>query len=158
DKKVPPAPEPALPVITFADALSFHVDGDDIDVVHVDPAHTDGDSLVRFKKANVIHMGDTFFSSGYPFIDLSSGGSIDGYVRAADRVLTLAQPTTRIIPGHGPVADRAKLKSFRDMLATIRDRVKKLVAAGKSLDEVQATRPSAEFDATWGGAFITGPQ
>ncbi len=158
NKKVPPSPEPALPVITFADSLAFHVNGDDVEVVHLDPAHTDGDSMVWFKKANVLHMGDTYFSTGYPFIDLSSGGSVDGYVKAADRALAIAQPSTKIIPGHGPVTDREKLRAFRHMIVTIRDRVKKLAAAGKTLDEVQAARPSAEFDATWGTAFIRGPQ
>jgi glyoxylase-like metal-dependent hydrolase (beta-lactamase superfamily II) len=158
NRKVAPLPEPALPVITFPDSLSFHLDGEDIEVFHVDPAHTDGDSIVHFKKANVIHTGDTFLSGGYPFIDLSSGGTVDGFVRAADRVLAIAQPTTRIIPGHGPVADKAKVKAFRDMVATVRDRVKKLVAEGKSLEAVRATKPTAEFDAAWGGAFIRGPQ
>jgi cyclase len=158
NKRVPPSPEPALPVITFSDSLAFHLNGDDIDVMHVDPAHTDGDSIVYFKKANVLHMGDTFTSAGYPFIDLSSGGTVDGFVKAADRALTLAQPTTKIIPGHGPVADRDKLKSYRDMIVTIRDRIKKLAAAGKTLAEVQAAKPTAEYDAAWGGAFIRGPQ
>ena len=154
NRKVPPSPEPALPVITFTDSIAFHVNGDDLEIVHVDPAHTDGDSIVYFKKANVLHMGDTFFSNGYPYIDLGSGGSVDGYVKAADRALAIAQPTTKIIPGHGPVVDREKLRVFRDMIATIRDRIKKLAAAGKTLEQVQAAKPTAEFDATWGGAFI----
>jgi cyclase len=158
NKKVPPSPEPALPVITFSDSLSFHLNGDDIEVIHVEPAHTDGDSIVFFKKANVLHMGDTFTWGGYPFIDRSSGGTVDGFVTAADRGLALAQPSTKIIPGHGPVGDREKLKVYRDMIVTIRDRIKKLAAAGKSLADVQATKPTAEFDATWGGAFIRGPQ
>jgi len=154
NRKVPPSPEPALPVITFGDSLSFHLDGEDIDVWHVEPAHTDGDSLVYFHKDNVLHMGDTFTSGGYPFIDLSSGGTVEGFVRAADRALAVAQPTTRIIPGHGAVTDRAKLKQFRDMIVTIRDRVKKLIAEGKTLEQVQAAKPTAEFDTAWGGAFI----
>ncbi|MDB4966988.1 MAG: Beta-lactamase domain protein [Myxococcales bacterium] len=154
NKKMPPSPEPALPVITFADSLSFHLDGEDIDVWHVQPAHTDGDSIVYFRKDNVLHMGDTYFSSGYPFIDLSSGGTVEGYIRAADRALAMAQPTTRIIPGHGAVTDRNKLKQFRDMIVAIRDRVKKLVAEGKTLEQVQAAKPTAEFDAAWGAFFI----
>jgi glyoxylase-like metal-dependent hydrolase (beta-lactamase superfamily II) len=154
NKKVPPSPEPALPVITFTDSIAFHVNGDDLEISHVEPAHTDGDSIVYFKKANVVHMGDTFFSTGYPYIDLSSGGSIEGYVKAADRVLAIAQPSTRIIPGHGPVVDREKLRGWREMLVTIRDRIKKLAAAGKTLEQVQAAKPTAEFDAAWGGAFI----
>jgi len=158
NKEIPPAPAAALPVITFAESMAFHLNGDDIEIVHVDPAHTDGDSFVFFKKANVLHMGDTYFSAGYPFIDLSSGGSVDGYVKAADRALAMTQPSTKIIPGHGPVADRDKLRAFRDMIVTIRDRVKKLAAAKKTLAEVQAAKPSAEYDATWGKAFISGPQ
>lgn len=154
NKKVPPLPEPGLPVITFADSMSFHLDGEDIDVQHTEPAHTDGDSLVFFRKDNVLHMGDTFMTGGYPFIDIGSGGSVDGIVRAADRALALAQPTTRIIPGHGPVGDRAKLKQYRDMVATVRDRIKKLVAEGKTLEQVQAAKPTAEFDAAWGTSFI----
>jgi cyclase len=153
-KKVPPSPPAALPVITFAQSLSFHLDGEDIDVFHVEPAHTDGDSIVHFQKANVIHMGDTYFSSAYPFIDLGSGGGIEGYVRAADRVLSMAQPSTRIIPGHGAVTDKVKLKVWRDMLVTIRDRIQKMVTAGKSLADVQAAKPTAEYDAAWGGGFI----
>ena len=154
NRKVPPAPPAALPVITFTDSLAFHLNGDDIEVSHVDPAHTDGDSIVWFKKANLIHMGDTFMSAGYPFIDLSSGGSVEGFVKAADKALALAQPSTKIVPGHGPLADREKLKQFRDMVVTIRDRVKKLAVAGKPLAEVKAARPTAEFDKAWGNAFI----
>ncbi|HXU73669.1 MAG TPA: MBL fold metallo-hydrolase [Polyangia bacterium] len=154
NKKVPPAPPAALPVITFTDTIAFHLNGDDIEVTHVDPAHTDGDSIVWFKKANLLHMGDTFMSGGYPFIDVSSGGTVDGFVKAADRGLAIAQPSTKIVPGHGPLADRARLKEFRDMVATIRDRVKKLALAGKSLAEVKAARPTAEYDKAWGHAFI----
>jgi cyclase len=154
NKEIPPSPEVALPVVTFTDSMAFHVNGDDLDVTHVAPAHTDGDSIVYFHKANLIHMGDTFFSTGYPFIDLDGGGTVEGYIKAADRALALGNATTKIIPGHGPVVDKAKLKEFRDMIATIRDRVKKLAAAGKSLADVQAAKPSAEYDAAWGNAFI----
>jgi glyoxylase-like metal-dependent hydrolase (beta-lactamase superfamily II) len=157
-KTIPASPSAALPVVTFNDDLTFFFNGDEIHVVHVAPAHTDGDALIHFKKANVLHMGDTFTWGGYPFIDRSSGGTVDGFVTAADRGLALAQPSTKIIPGHGPVGDREKLKVYRDMIVTIRDRIKKLAAAGKSLADVQATKPTAEFDATWGGAFIRGPQ
>lgn len=155
-KQVPPTPAAGLPVITFAQSLSFHLDGEDVDVFHVDPAHTDGDSIVYFHKANVIHTGDTYFSNGYPFIDLSSGGSSEGYVKAADRVLGMATADTRIIPGHGAVADRAKLKAFRDMIVTLRGRVQKLVAAGKSLADVKAAKPTADYDAAWGKGFMSG--
>jgi glyoxylase-like metal-dependent hydrolase (beta-lactamase superfamily II) len=154
NRQVPPAPEIALPVITFSDTLSFHVNGDDLDVAHMDPAHTDGDSIVYFRKANILHMGDTFMSASYPFVDVSSGGTVAGFIKAADRGLRLANATTKIIPGHGPMADRAKLQQFRDMIVVIRDRIQMLAAAGKSLADVQAARPTAEYDAAWGGGFI----
>lgn len=158
-KHFPPSPPAALPVITFADSISFHFNGEDIDVTHVDPAHTDGDSIVRFTHANVIHTGDTYVSAGYPLVDLSSGGHIDGFVRAADRVLAMANATTRIIPGHGPVSDRAGLAIWRDMVVTIRDRVRKLMAQHRSLAEVQAAKPTADFDPKWQtGQFIQGTQ
>jgi glyoxylase-like metal-dependent hydrolase (beta-lactamase superfamily II) len=99
-------------------------------------------------------MGDTFTTSGYPFIDLESGGHVDGFLTAADRVLAIAKPTTKIIPGHGPVSDRVGLQAWRQMIATIRDRVAKGVAAKKTLAEVQAGHPTQEFDAKWGNTFI----
>ncbi len=118
------------------------------------PAHTDGDTVVHFKKANVVHMGDCFFNGMYPFIDLSSGGSIDGVIAAADKVLGVVDMNTKIIPGHGPVGDKAALQIYRDVLASIRDRVKTMVAAGKTLDEVKAAAPTKDFDAKWGEGFM----
>src|SRR5262249_39479731 len=99
-----------------------------------------------------------FVSEGYPYVDLASGGSVDGVVRAAERILSVAKDDTRIIPGHGKVTNRARVKAWHTMLVTIRDRIRALVTQGKSLAEVQATKPTAEFDAEWGGAFISGPQ
>jgi cyclase len=153
-QKVPAAPKAALPIITFADAVTFHLNGDEIRSFHVAPAHTDGDTVVHFKKANVVHMGDCFFNGMYPFIDLSSGGSIDGIVAAADKVLAMVDMNTKIIPGHGPVGDKAALQIYRDVMATVRDRVKALVVAGKTLDEVKAAAPTKDFDAKWGTGFI----
>jgi cyclase len=154
NRKTPPSPEAALPVVTYAEAVTFHLNGDDVDCFHVAPAHTDTDSIVVFKKANVVHMGDTFFNGFYPFIDVSTGGSLEGVLAAAERVLALANDTTQIIPGHGPVGKKADLKAYRDMLATVRDRVKPLVVAGKSLAEVQAAKPLASLDETWGKGFM----
>jgi cyclase len=153
-EKVPPSPKAALPIITFAESVAFHLNGEDIQSFHVAPAHTDGDTVVHFKKANVVHMGDCFFNGMYPFIDLSSGGSIDGVVAAADKVLALVDMNTKIIPGHGPVGDKAALQIYRDVMASIRDRVKALVTAGKTLDEVKAAQPTKDFDAKWGGGFM----
>jgi cyclase len=153
-QKVPASPKAALPIITFGDAVTFHLNGDEIRSFHVAPAHTDGDTVVSFKKANVVHMGDCFFNGMYPFIDLSSGGSIDGIVAAADKVLGMVDMNTKIIPGHGPVGDKAALQIYRDVMATVRDRVKALVKAGKTLDEVKAAQPTKDFDEKWGAGFM----
>jgi glyoxylase-like metal-dependent hydrolase (beta-lactamase superfamily II) len=154
-RTVPATPAIGLPVITFTDSASFHLNGEDIEVFHVDPAHTDGDSIVWFEKDDVVHMGDTFMSKGYPFVDLSSGGNLEGFIKAADKVLARAKDTTRIIPGHGPVVGKAELKKFRDAVATIAGKVKKAVAEGKTLEQIQATKPTAEYDATMGAGFIS---
>lgn len=154
NRKVPASPAAALPVITFTSDLSFHLNDSEIHVIHVDPAHTDGDSIVHLVKANAIHMGDTMMTMSYPFVDTSSGGRYAGFIAAADRALALANDTTKIIPGHGPVTDKAGLQAWRDMLVSIRDSVGKLVAAGKTLEQVLAAKPSAQWDATWGVKFI----
>jgi glyoxylase-like metal-dependent hydrolase (beta-lactamase superfamily II) len=154
NRATPPSPAVALPLVTFAESVSFHVNGDDVDAVHVAPAHTDGDVVVFFRKANVIHGGDTLFNGMYPFVDLSSGGSVDGMIAAADRILAAADASTKIIPGHGPLATKADVKAYRDMLTASRDAVKPLVAAGKSLDEVKAAKPTAALDEKWGKGFI----
>jgi glyoxylase-like metal-dependent hydrolase (beta-lactamase superfamily II) len=153
-ERTPPQPPAAWPIITFADSVSFHLNGDDLDVTHVAAAHTDGDSIIRFQKANVLHMGDTFFNGMYPFIDVDSGGSIDGIIAAADRGLASSDASTKIIPGHGPLGTRADLQAYRDMLAGIRDRVKVLVAQGKTLEQIIAAKPSAQWDAKWGKGYM----
>lgn len=152
--RVPASPEAALPVVTYTESVSFHLNGDEIACFHMPPAHTDGDSIARFRKANVIHTGDLFFNGLYPFIDASTGGSLEGMITAADRVMGVADDATQIIPGHGPMAKKADLKAFRDMLAGVRDKVKPLVAAGKTLAEVQTAKPTQAFDETWGKGFL----
>lgn len=153
-RTTPPAPAKALPVITFADSLTLHLNGDSIRVVHVKAAHTDGDALIYYTKANVIHMGDVFFRGSYPFIDATSGGHVDGMVEAADRALALIRADTKVIPGHGGLSTKADLQEYRRVVATVRDRVRSLVQQGKSLAEVAAAKPTAEFDAAWGKGFI----
>ncbi len=151
---VPPSPAAALPVVTFADQLSFHWNGEEIRVFHVKPAHTDGDAIVYFTRSNVIHTGDIFFNGMYPFIDGSSGGSVAGMLQAVDQVLVLANADTRIIPGHGPLGTRADLVNFRSMLVTVTERISALIRQQKTLDEVVAAKPTAEFDAAWGKGFL----
>jgi cyclase len=152
--KVEAAPQKAWPVVTFTDSIALHLNGDDVEVVHVAKAHTDGDALVKFRRANVLHMGDTWFNGGYPFIDLSSGGTIDGYIAALDRGLALSDADTMIVPGHGPLGDRAKLQAYRDALAAARAQIAKLKAAGKSKEAVIAAKPTASTDDTYGKGFI----
>jgi glyoxylase-like metal-dependent hydrolase (beta-lactamase superfamily II) len=154
---VPPSPETAWPVVTFDDGVTFHLNGQTIEVTHVEPAHTDGDSFVYFREADVLHTGDTYFSGMYPYFDVSSGGRFEGMVSATDRALAMAGPKTRIIPGHGPLSTRADLEGTRKMLLTVRDRVRKLIRDGLGRDEVIAAKPTEDFDAVYGGGFMTPP-
>ena len=156
ERAVPASPPGALPVVTFNDSASFHMNGDEIRAIHVARAHTDGDVIVHFRKANVLHAGDTYFNGKYPFIDLDSGGSIAGLLGAIDAMLALADAETRIIPGHGPVSGRADLEAYRKMLVETTTRVRTLRAEGKTADEVVASVPNADYDATWGTSFING--
>ena len=149
-----PAPKAALPIVTFAGSVTFHLNGDDIVAFHVPKAHTDGDVIVHFTQRDVIHMGDVFFNGMYPFIDTSSGGSVRGVIAGCDRVLAIATDATKIIPGHGALGNRTDLKAYRDMLAAVADRVASLLAEGKTPDQVVAANPSAEFDARFGGGFM----
>jgi glyoxylase-like metal-dependent hydrolase (beta-lactamase superfamily II) len=151
NQKVPAAPHAALPVVTFSDAVTFHVNGDSIAVVHVGPAHTDGDAIVHFMKANAVHMGDVFNNTGLPFIDRSSGGNSAGFITAADLVYGMTNAQTRIIPGHGQVADRTRLKAWRDAIFTVRERIAREVKGGKTIEQVLALKLSAEFEKEWPG-------
>jgi glyoxylase-like metal-dependent hydrolase (beta-lactamase superfamily II) len=146
NEKVSASPGVALPVVTFGDGVTLHLNGDTLHVVHVANAHTDGDSIVHWQKANVLHMGDTFFHrESFPFIDLDSGGSIDGVIAAAEKGLQASNDQTRIIPGHGPVATRAELAAYRAMLVDIRAKVAAGIAAKRTLAQIQASKPAARY-------------
>ena len=153
-----PSPKPALPVVTFAGAMSFHINGEEIRAIHVPRAHTDGDSIVHFLGSDVIHMGDVYFNGFYPFIDTASGGTIDGVVAACDQVLGIATDRTKIIPGHGPLATKADLQAYRDVLAAASSRIKKLIAEGRKLEEIVAAAPMKDYDEKWGKGFIAAPK
>ena len=152
----PASPADALPQQTFSSSKELHANGEIVMLQYFQPAHTDTDICIHFQKANVIHMGDTFFNGFYPVIDASTGGKINGMILAADKILTLVNNNTKIVPGHGPLGNKADLTKFRDMLVVARDRVQKLKAAGKSAGEIAASKPFADLDATWGKGFFNG--
>jgi len=154
NRTTPASPAGALPVITFADAVNFHWNGENINVFHVAPAHTDGDAIIHFKKANVVHMGDTYFSGVYPYIDVSAGGSVNGLIAGVNQVLAMIDDDTKIIPGHGTLSNKSELREYRNVLETLRDRIAKLVAEGKSKEEVIAAKPTEDYDPKWGGGFM----
>jgi glyoxylase-like metal-dependent hydrolase (beta-lactamase superfamily II) len=150
----PAATPAALPVITFGENVTLHLNGESATAYHVPRGHTDGDAIVHFSGSNVIHMGDIFFNGRYPYIDLDGGGSVQGMIAAMDKALALANEETRIIPGHGELATSADLKSHRDMLQKATDQVQALIDQGKSLDEAIAAKPTAEWDDTLGQVWI----
>ena len=159
NQTIPPSPLAALPMVTYADAMTLHVDGETVQLFHPPSAHTDNDTLVHFKRANVIHASGTIGGDGgYPFFDMSSGGSLAGMIVAEDKMLSLADDKTRIVADEGEPATTETLKASRDMLVTLRARVQKLIDEGKSEDEAVATKPTKDFDAKWvhQGNFVTG--
>lgn len=152
----PPAPSGAIPSHVFDNNDTLRTNGETIELVHYAPAHTDSDISVHFTEADVLHVGDTWFNGFYPFIDYSSGGNIDGMIDATGKNLQAATVKTIVIPGHGPVGDRAQLMEYRDMLATVRDRVAALKRQGKPVEIAIAEKPTAPYDAKWGGGLVTG--
>lgn len=144
-----------LPQVTFSDSVTFHTNGFEAFVFHLERAHTDGDGAVHFRNVNVIHAGDVFFNKLFPFIDLDSGGSVDGFIAAQRKILSMADDDTVIIPGHGVLADKADLQAAVDMLADAQSRVGALVAAGRSADEIVAENPLADYHDGWNWGFIT---
>ena len=140
----PPAPKAALPVLTYAHSLTFHMNGDTIDVVHTGGGHTDGDSVIYWRKANVLHTGDMMMHrSGFPFVDLSSGGNVRHLLVSIDQMIAMTDANTVVIPGHGPLATRADLIAWRAMIATAVERVEALKSAGRTLDQIKAAKPLA---------------
>lgn len=149
------APPAALPLVTFSDGLSLHLNGQDVRAIHVAHAHTDGDALVWFEQAKVLHMGDLYFNGLYPFIDVDAGGSIHGMIAGVQRALAMIDDRVIVVPGHGPLSNRAELKRYGEMLVVLRDRIAALKAQGKSLQQAIQAKPSAEYDAALGGKFIS---
>ena len=160
---IPPSPPAALPAVTYADTLTIHFDGETVQLFHSPRAHTDNDTLVYFKRANVIHASGTFGGDrSYPFFDMSSGGSLAGMISAEEKMLSLSDGKTRIIPDEGDPGSTQGLEASRDMLVAVRVRVQKLIDEGKSEDQVVADKPTQDLDARWvqpgsplGGDFFT---
>jgi glyoxylase-like metal-dependent hydrolase (beta-lactamase superfamily II) len=154
----PAAPPVALPVVTFAQSVTLHLNGDEIRAIHMPNAHTDGDAVVHFVRNDVIHMGDIYFNGMYPFIDDATGGSVEGVIAACDKVDAIVGDKTKVIPGHGALSNKAELKAYRDMLVTVSGRVKDMIRQGKKLEEITAANVTADLDEKWGKGFIKGPK
>lgn len=158
DKTTPAWPKDALPVITFNDRVTLHFNGEIATVYHVPNGHTDGDAIVHFPASDVIHMGDIYFNGLYPYIDLDGGGSIHGMIAGAELGLSIAGDATKIIPGHGPLSNKAGLVEYRDFLVQARNNVQQLIDEGKSLEEAVTARPTEQWDAILGEVWITPEQ
>ncbi|MEY2485153.1 MAG: hypothetical protein QOH39_801 [Verrucomicrobiota bacterium] len=152
----PPAPSGALPTKLFDSEQTLHLNGSPIALKKYSPAHTDSDISVEFTDADIVHVADTFWNGHFPFIDYSTGGSIDGMIRAAETNVAKVTDKTIVVPGHGPIGNKSQLIEFRDMLVSVREKVADLKNQGKSLDEVVAAKPTANYDAKWGGFVIDG--
>jgi glyoxylase-like metal-dependent hydrolase (beta-lactamase superfamily II) len=152
----PPAPAGALPTKLFNSEQTLHLNGATLALKYYPPAHTDSDISVHFTDADIIHVADTLWNGHFPFIDYSTGGSIDGMIRAAEANVARVTDKTIVIPGHGPIGNKSQLIEFRDMLVSVRDKISKLKKEGKSRDEVVAAKPTADYDTKWGGFVIDG--
>jgi glyoxylase-like metal-dependent hydrolase (beta-lactamase superfamily II) len=147
----------ALPVVTFADSATLHFNDDDLEFTHLPNAHTETDIFIRFRKANIVHMGD-MFTGGFPFIDGNTGGTLDGLIRAHEAVLATIDDQTKVIRGHGPLGNKAELQAYHDMLVVVRDRIAKMVRAGRTQDQVVEARPTKEFEEKYGGTSFNATQ
>ncbi|MBK7650126.1 MAG: MBL fold metallo-hydrolase [Flammeovirgaceae bacterium] len=156
NRTTPPRDKQAWPLITFADKINFHMNGEDVILHHFDKGHTDGDVIVQFKNANVVHTGDAFVRYGYPFIDLSNGGSINGFVNTLDKILALIDDNTKVIPGHGELATKADVKKVRDGVADIRDQVAAALKKGTKIENMASLGITDKYEKDWGKGFVKG--
>jgi len=153
-RTVPPSPKAALPIVTFSKDINFHINEEEIKVLHIQNAHTDGDGVIYFKNSNVLHMGDTYFAERYPFIDLSSGGSITGVIKGVEFVLSFIDENTKIIPGHGKLSNKNELSDYLDMLKSAKLETEDLIKKGKSFQEIVDSDVLIKFDPKYGGGFL----
>ena len=155
-REVPAAPEVAWPIVTFSDEITYYFNDEEILVRHAPPAHTDGDAAIYFRNANVIHMGDAFVRYGYPFVDISSGGSVAGMIENLDMIIAMINDETVVIPGHGELSTRSDMITFRDILKDILEGVQAGINQGHTLEQIQTSEIGSKYDDQWGGGFITG--
>lgn len=155
-REVPASPEVAWPIVTFSDDVTYYFNDEEILIHHAPPAHTDGDAVVYFKKTNVIHMGDTFVRYGYPFVDISAGGTVTGMITNLDTAIAMINDDTKVIPGHGELATRTDMIKFRDALKDITEGVKRGIEKGQSLDDIQSSEITKKYDEDWGDSFVKG--
>lgn len=148
-------PKEALPTVTYAKGVTFHLNNDTVNVIHLGKGHTDGDSIVHFINDNIVHTGDLFFNGFYPFIDVDHGGSLKDMLQSINQILDLIDDKTQIIPGHGPVANKADLTRYRDMLQTAFNSLSELKKQGKTLTQAMALKPLASLDADWSRGMFT---
>ncbi len=158
DKAVPATKAIGLPIVTFTQDLTFHLNNEEIYVYHPPHAHTDGDAIVHFKTSNVIHTGDLYFAGMYPFFDAGAGGTITGIIDGIDHILDRINDKTQVIPGHGPLSNKVELTAYRNMLNTIYSKVALLIKEGKTLKEIQAAKPTQAFDEKWGKGLLSPDQ
>ncbi len=154
-RTIPPRDKDAWPLITFPDRLTFHLNDEDIEIFHTSPGHTDGDVIIHFKKANVFHMGDTY-RNGYPFIDIGTGGSFQGYITTLDNAMSRMDDNTRVIPGHGDLTTKAEIKKVRDRLVEIRDQAAAALKSGTKKEDVANLPIATKYDPEWGSGFVKG--
>ncbi len=154
DRKVPVPPAQAVPQLTFSGELNLNLNGNDVHIFQIQPGHTETDAVVFFKTANVIHLGDLYFNGLYPYIGISSGGSIDDMITVVHAILPKLDDQTIVIPGHGALSNKAELTAYVDMLTTVRDRMQALMKEGRSLEEIIASGPTREYDDPWGKPWL----
>ena len=153
-RSTPPAPKEALPIVTFNDRATVHVNGEDIRAVHMPHGHTDGDAVIWFTQSNVVHMGDDFFNGTFPFVDMDNGGTVRGMAADVESVVAQIKDDTRVIPGHGPLGDRNSLRAFAEMLRGSLAAVDAAMRSGKTLDQIKSEKVLAPWE-KWGGGFFT---
>jgi glyoxylase-like metal-dependent hydrolase (beta-lactamase superfamily II) len=151
----PPAPAAALPVVTYTQRMTVQMDGEEVQIIPLPPSHTDGDTAVRFPAADVLSTGDVFRSIGFPNIDRANGGTLKGMLESMNTFIELAGPNTKVAPGHGDVTNRAALVAHRDMIIAVRDRIAKQIQEGKTVEQVVASKPTADYDEKTGNAMAS---